>query len=94
MEGPFFLFHRKTSRNFNPPIAKAGKITIVEVEEIVETGELDAENIHLPGVYVQRVVKGPKYEKRIEVQMQYSEKSLGGSIITYILIPLTHINLC
>merc|ERR1711988_1129591 len=57
---------RKTARNFNVPAAKAGKITIVEVEEIVEPGEIIPEDVHLPSVYVQRLVKGPSYEKRIE----------------------------
>ena len=62
------MLYRKTTRNFNVPMAKAGKITIVEVEEIVETGELPAEDIHLPGIYVQRVIKGNQYQKRIEVR--------------------------
>ena len=59
------LIYRKTARNFNPMMATAGKVTIAEVEEIVELGELDPENIHTPGIYVQRVIKG-KFEKRIE----------------------------
>lgn len=59
------LIYRKTARNFNPLCAMAGKITIAEVEELVEVGELDPENIHTPGVFVQRVVVG-KHEKRIE----------------------------
>lgn len=59
------LIYRKTARNFNPMMATAGKITIVEVEEIVEAGELDADNIHTPGIYVQRIIKG-NHEKRIE----------------------------
>lgn len=58
---------RKTARNFNPPMCKAGKITIAEVEEIVEVGEIPAEDVHVPHIYVQRVVKGPSYQKRIEV---------------------------
>ena len=58
---------RHTAQNFNPAMCKAGKITIAEVEEIVEVGELDPNHIHVPGVYVQRVVKGEAYEKRIEV---------------------------
>ena len=49
------------------PIAKAGKMCIVEVEEIVDTGEISAEDVHLPSIYVQRIIKGDKYEKRIEV---------------------------
>ncbi|SDQ70915.1 CoA transferase subunit A [Pseudovibrio sp. Tun.PSC04-5.I4] len=59
------LVFRKTARNFNPMMATAGKTTIVEVEEIVETGELDPDNIHTPGIYVQRIVLG-SFEKRIE----------------------------
>lgn len=60
------LMFRKTARNFNPMMATAGKITVAEVEEIVEIGELDPDQIHTPGVYVQRIVKAPKLEKRIE----------------------------
>lgn len=60
------LIFRKTARNFNPMIATAGKITVAEVEELVEVGDLDPDQIHTPGVYIQRIIKGPKYEKRIE----------------------------
>ncbi len=60
------LVYRKTSRNFNPLAAMAGKITIAEVEEIVEPGELDPDEIHTPGIYVQRLLLGTDYEKRIE----------------------------
>lgn len=60
------LVFRKTSRNFNPLVATAGKVTIVEVEELVEIGELAPDEIHLPGVYVQHVFVGHEYEKRIE----------------------------
>lgn len=60
------LVFRKTSRNFNPLVATAGKVTIVEVEELVGIGELDPDDIHLPGVYVQHVFVGDSYEKRIE----------------------------
>jgi len=59
------LIYRKTARNFNPMMATAGKITVAEVEEIVEVGELEAENIHTPGIFVQRLFKG-EFEKRIE----------------------------
>lgn len=59
------IFH-ETAQNFNPMMATAGKITIVEVEEIVETGELDPAQIHTPSIYVQRVIVGEHYEKRIE----------------------------
>lgn len=60
------LVYRKTARNFNPMAAMAGKITIAEVEEMVGIGELDPDEIHTPGIYVQRVLCGNNYEKRIE----------------------------
>ncbi len=60
------LVFRKTARNFNPLVAKAARVTIAEAEEIVPAGELDPDGIHLPGIYVQRVVKGEHYEKWIE----------------------------
>jgi len=60
------LIFRKTARNFNPMIATAGKITVAEVEELVDVGELDPDQIHTPGVYVQRIFKGTHYQKRIE----------------------------
>jgi 3-oxoacid CoA-transferase subunit A len=60
------LVYRGTARNFNPMMAAAGKITIAEVEELVAPGELDPNQIHTPGVYVQRIFQGTTYEKRIE----------------------------
>lgn len=60
------LIFRKTSRNFNPLVAMAGKITIAEVEELVPAGDLDPDQIHLPGIYVHRIFQGSGYEKRIE----------------------------
>lgn len=60
------LIFRATSRNFNPLMAMAGKITIAEVEELVPAGELDADMIHTPGIYVNRIFQGKDYEKRIE----------------------------
>ena len=60
------LIYRKTARNFNPMAATCGKICIAEVEEIVEVGDLDPDNIHTPGVYVHRLLLGTHYEKRIE----------------------------
>jgi len=60
------LLFRKTARNFNPLAAMAGKVCVVEVEELVETGALDADQIHLPGIYVQRIVVNATPEKRIE----------------------------
>jgi 3-oxoacid CoA-transferase A subunit len=60
------LVYRKTARNFNPMVATAGKITIAEVEEIVPVGSLDPDQIHTPGIYVQRIFQGKDYQKRIE----------------------------
>jgi 3-oxoacid CoA-transferase subunit A len=60
------LIYKGTARNFNPVMAMAGKITIAEVEELVEPGELDPNFIHTPGIFVQRIFKGVNYEKRIE----------------------------
>jgi 3-oxoacid CoA-transferase subunit A len=60
------LIFRLTSRNFSPLVAMSGKITIAEVEELVQPGELNPDNIHVPGIYVHRIFKGEKYEKRIE----------------------------
>ncbi len=60
------LIFRATSRNFNPLMAMAGKITIVEVEELVPAGDLDPDMIHTPGIYVNRIFQGKDYEKRIE----------------------------
>ena len=60
------LIYKDTARNFNPLMAMAGKITIAEVEELVQPGELDANQIHTPGIYVHRIFQGKDYEKRIE----------------------------
>lgn len=60
------LVFRKTARNFNPMAATAGKVTVAEVEELVEVGELDPNEIHTPGIFVQRIFKGQNFEKRIE----------------------------
>ena len=60
------LVYKATARNFNPMMAMAGKITIAEVEELVENGELDPNEIHTPGIYVHRIFQGNDYEKRIE----------------------------
>lgn len=60
------LVYKGTARNFNPMMATAGKIVIAEVEELVQPGELDPNNIHTPGIYVHRIFKGTNYEKRIE----------------------------
>jgi len=60
------LIYKATARNFNPMMATAGKITIAEVEELVPAGELDPNDIHTPGIFVQRIFKGETFEKRIE----------------------------
>jgi 3-oxoacid CoA-transferase subunit A len=60
------LVYRMTARNFNPMMATAGKVTVAEVEEIVPVGALDPDSIHTPGIFVQRMVQGAYYEKRIE----------------------------
>lgn len=68
------LIYKDTARNFNPLMAMAARITIAEVEELVEDGELDPNQIHTPGVYVHRIFRGENYEKRIE-QRTVSKKS-------------------
>lgn len=60
------LVFRKTTRNFSSSMAKAGKVTIVEVEQLVQPGELDPDAVHVPGIYVHRIFQGEHYEKRIE----------------------------
>ena len=60
------LVYRKTAQNFNPMMAAAAKVTIAEVEELVEVGQLEADHIHTPGIYVQRIFRGTRYEKPIE----------------------------
>jgi 3-oxoacid CoA-transferase subunit A len=60
------LVYRKTARNFNPMCAAAGRITVAEVEELVEVGQLDPDQIHTPGIYVKRIFQGAQYEKPIE----------------------------
>jgi 3-oxoacid CoA-transferase subunit A len=67
------LIFRRTARNFNPAAAMAGRTTIVEVEQIVETGSLDPDSIHLPGIYVHRIVHNPNPEKRIEKRTLFGQ---------------------
>jgi 3-oxoacid CoA-transferase subunit A len=69
------LVFRKTARNFNVPAATCGKVCVVEVEEIVEPGQLDPDGIHLPGVYVQRIVLGAPYDKKIEFRTTRSREN-------------------
>ncbi len=69
------LMYRKTTRNFNPVMATAGRITIAEVEQIVPVGSLDPDSIHTPGIFVQRILQGANYEKRIEKRTYRTPRS-------------------
>ena len=60
------LVYRKTARNFNPMMATAGRVTVAEVEHLVQPGELDPDQVHTPGIFVQRIIQGSNYQKRIE----------------------------
>lgn len=71
------LVFRSTARNFNPDCAKAGKICIAEVEELLQPGEIAPDDIHLPGIYVQRIIKGSNYQKRIE-KLTLAGTATGG----------------
>lgn len=73
------LVFRQTARNFNPMIATCGDLCIAEVEELVEAGELDPDQIHTPGIYVDRIIRGPAYEKRIEFRTTAGTPAKGGS---------------
>ncbi len=75
------LVYRKTARNFNPMIAMCGRITVAEVEELVEIGTLDPDEIHTPGIFVHRVVQGGSYEKRIEFRTTAATAVTSGSPI-------------
>jgi 3-oxoacid CoA-transferase subunit A len=72
------LVYRRTAQNFNPQCAMAGKITIAEVEALVQPGEIDPDHVHTPGVFVQRILQGAKYEKRIEQRTVRKAKSPEG----------------
>ncbi len=69
------LVFRRTARNFNPAAAMAGKVTVVEVEQIVENGQIDPDDVHLPGIYVHRIVHNPTPEKRIEKRTLSEKKA-------------------
>ena len=73
------LVYRKTARNFNPMMATAARITIAEVEELVEPGQIDPDHVMTPGVYVKRIVKGQRYEKRIERRTLRTASSKGAA---------------
>ena len=72
------LVYRKTARNFNPMIATCGRVCVAEVEELVEPGGLDPDHIHTPGIYVDRIVRGARYEKRIEFRTLSGQPALKG----------------
>uniref|UniRef100_A0A673ABB5 Succinyl-CoA:3-ketoacid-coenzyme A transferase n=1 Tax=Sphaeramia orbicularis TaxID=375764 RepID=A0A673ABB5_9TELE len=88
------IIFRKTARNFNQPMCKAAKITIVEVEEMVDVGTFAEEDIHIPSIYVHRIVKGASYEKRIEVQGKKTKKNQPFSIFTITLFLIFYARLC
>ncbi len=73
------LIYRKTARNFNPMMATAGKACVVEVEDLVAVGELVADQIHTPGIYVDRIIAGATFEKRIERETTRPREKAGAS---------------
>lgn len=73
------LVYRKTARNFNPIMATAAKITVAEVEQLVGAGELDPDQVHTPGIFVDRILQGSAYEKRIERVTTRTRGSTGGA---------------
>jgi 3-oxoacid CoA-transferase subunit A len=75
------LVFRKTARNFNPMMATAGKTTVAEVESLVGVGELDKDGIHTPGIFVQRVLQGDHYEKRIERTTTRPREAVSGETV-------------
>ncbi|HEY0437419.1 MAG TPA: CoA transferase subunit A [Phenylobacterium sp.] len=72
------LVYRRTARNFNPMMATAGKVTVAEVEALAETGTLDKDNIHTPGIYVDRLFQGAHFEKRIEQLTTRARQAVGA----------------
>ncbi|KKC24154.1 succinyl-CoA:3-ketoacid-CoA transferase [Sphingomonas sp. SRS2] len=72
------LVFRKTARNFNPNMATAATVTVVEVEEIVPPGAIDPDHVHTPGIYVDRIIQGPSYEKRIEFRTTRQREAAKG----------------
>ena len=73
------LIYRKTARNFNPMIATAGKVTVAEVEILVQPGELDSNNIHTPGIFIDRILQGRDYVKHIERRTTRPRPAAGGT---------------
>ena len=75
------LIYRKTARNFNPNMATAGRITVAEVEELVEPGMLDPDAIHTPGIYVQRIINGSPYQGKIEKRTVRKRKEGADAVV-------------
>jgi 3-oxoacid CoA-transferase subunit A len=75
------LVYRKTARNFNPPMATAGRMTVAEVEELVEPGVLDPDQIHTPGIYVKRIVQGKQYSKTIEKRTVLKREGSAHAVV-------------
>jgi 3-oxoacid CoA-transferase subunit A len=75
------LIYRKTARNFNPNMATAARVTVAEVEELVETGTLDGDSIHTPGIFVQRIVKGAAYAKVIEKRTVRKREEKANAVV-------------
>jgi 3-oxoacid CoA-transferase subunit A len=76
------LIYRKTARNFNPNMATAGRITVVEVEELVEPGVLDPDSIHTPGIFVHRIIQGHRYKKIIEKRTVRKRKEAAHALVS------------
>ncbi|HEX3848033.1 MAG TPA: CoA transferase subunit A [Steroidobacteraceae bacterium] len=75
------LVYRKTARNFNPNMATAGRVTVAEVEQLVGVGELDPDGIHTPGIFVQRIMQGPKYGKLIEKRTVRKREEARNAVV-------------
>jgi 3-oxoacid CoA-transferase subunit A len=75
------LIYRKTARNFNPNMATAGRVTVAEVEHLVEPGELDPDGIHTPGIFVQRIVRGTRYTKLIEKRTVRKREEKSSAVV-------------
>jgi 3-oxoacid CoA-transferase subunit A len=73
------LIYRKTARNFNPMMASAGRVTVAEVEQLVEPGQLEPDQIHTPGIFVQRIIQGASYRRQIENRTTRKRPAAGGS---------------
>ncbi|MEA3150649.1 MAG: 3-oxoacid CoA-transferase subunit [Gammaproteobacteria bacterium] len=76
------LVYRKTARNFNPNMATAGRITVAEVEELVEPGVLDPDNIHTPGIFIQRIINGSPYTKIIEKRTTRARTEAANALVS------------